>query len=110
MNLRVALLLLVLPGLVAAQAVVEYATGAGRAATTAAPARKAGQAIAGTFTNLTRALQSSDKPKPAVRPVPASAKPVARRAITPRSRPQKPAKSLTLTFKPQSAPAAMKPK
>jgi|SRR5271157_138293 len=106
MNLRVALLLLVLPGLVAAQAVVEYATGAGRAATTAAPARKAGQAIAGTFTNLTRALQSSDKSKPVARPVPASAKPIARRAIAPRSRPLKPAKSLTLTF----TPAAMEPK
>ena len=67
MNARVGLLLVVLPGLVAGQAGVEYATGASRAATTAAPAQKAGKAIAGAFENLTRTLESSDNSNPAAR-------------------------------------------
>ena len=112
MNARAGLLLVVLPGLVAAQAAVQYATGVGRAATTAVPARKAGKVIVGgPFTNLTRALQNSDKSKPAARRAITPSKPAARRAITPQSRrPQKPVKSLTLTFKPQFGPGAIQPK
>ncbi len=109
MNARVGLLLVVLPGLASAQAVVQYATGVGRAATTAAPAQKAGKTIVGPFTNLTRALQSSDKSKPAARRVITPSKPAARRVITPQSR-QKSGKSLNLVFKPQFVPGAMEPK
>lgn len=111
MNARVGLLLVVLPGLVAAQAAVEYATGAGRAATTATPARKTGTAIVGFFGNLPRALQSSDKSKPAAQRVIVPSKPVARRAIAPQSRgPQKPVKSLNLTFKPHPVSGPMEAK
>jgi hypothetical protein len=67
MNARVGLLLVVLPGLVAAQATVEYATSASRAATTAAPAQKAGKAVAGALDNLTRTLQTPENSKPAAR-------------------------------------------
>ena len=65
MNARVGLLLVILPGLLDAQAGVEYATGAGRAASTAAPAQKAGKAIAGAFDSLNRTLQNSEGSKPA---------------------------------------------
>ena len=98
MNARLGLLLLVLPGLVAAQATVEYATGAARAATTAAPAQKAGKAIAGAFSNLNRVLQNAD-----------NAEPAAQRATTPQSRrPKEPVKSSAL--KPQSDSGAIQPK
>jgi len=60
------MLLLVLPALAAAQATVEYGLGAGRAATTAAPARAAGSAIGGAFGNLTRTLENAGEAKPAV--------------------------------------------
>ena len=98
MNARVGLLLVVLPGLVAAQATVEYATGAAVAATAVVPAQKAGKAIAGTFSTLNRVLQNADNSEPA-----------AQRATTPQSRrPQKPVKSSAP--EPQSASAAIQPK
>lgn len=98
MNVRVGLLLVVLPGLVAAQATVEYATGAAVAATATVPAQKAGKAIAGAFSNLNRVLQNADHSEPA-----------AQRTTTPQSRrPQESAKSSTP--EPQSASGAIQPK
>jgi hypothetical protein len=98
MNVRVGLLLVVLPGLVTAQATVEYATGAAVAATATVPAQKAGKAIAGAFSNLNRVLQNADNSEPA-----------AQRATTPQSRrPQQSAKASTP--EPQSASGAIQAK
>ena len=110
MNARVGLLLVVLPGLLAAQVAVEYATGAGRAATTAAPAQKVGKAVAGAITNLDRVLRNSQNPKPAAPRVTARSKSAARRATPPQSLRQTSGKSQTLIFKPTSVPGAIQPK
>jgi hypothetical protein len=58
MKFRLTVLCLALPGIIAAQAAVETAVGAGRAATMTAPAQKAGKGIAGAFDNLNRTLHS----------------------------------------------------
>ena len=67
MKIPVVIMAVALPGILAAQAAVETAVGAGRAATTAAPAQRAGKAIAGAFQNLNHALQSSEKPQSTTR-------------------------------------------
>jgi hypothetical protein len=62
MKILIAALISSLPSVAAAQATVEAAAGAGRAATgVAAPAKKVGEAIAGSMEKLTRALQDSGK-------------------------------------------------
>lgn len=65
MNVRLSILLLVLPATLAAQAAVEYAAGAARAAGAAAPAQKVGKSISGAFDNVNRALQNAQKTAPA---------------------------------------------
>ena len=52
------LIFLLLPALAAAQAVVEYGLGAGRAATTAAPAKSLGKSMSGIAGSLDKALNS----------------------------------------------------
>ena len=111
MNARVGLLLVMLPGLVAAQATVEYALGAGRAATTAAPAQKAGKAVGGVFGSLSNILPNTMRPKPAPRRVVPATKPVARTVMaSPSQRGQTAGKSLIVTPKPQSVSDAREPK
>ncbi len=63
MNVLLTLLFVILSSDLLAQAVVEAAAGAARAATTAVPAQKVGKSINGAFDNLNRALQNSTKPK-----------------------------------------------
>jgi hypothetical protein len=63
-NIRLAILLAALSSGLAAQAVVEAAAGATRAATTAIPADKAGKSIGSAFDKLGSALQNSGKAKP----------------------------------------------
>jgi hypothetical protein len=109
MNARVGLLMVILPGLAAAQATVEYPTGTGRATITAVPAQQVSKTITGAFTNLTRPLRSSRISRPAARRVVTSSKPAARRVSTP-SRDKAAGKSLILTLKPPSVPTAMEPK
>jgi len=62
MNFRLGMLMVALPGIVAAQATAETAVGESRAATMAAPAQKAGKAIAGAFDSLNRTLQGQENP------------------------------------------------
>lgn len=66
MNVRFAIVLVLLPASLVAQAAAEAAAGAARAATTAVPAQKAGKAIGGVFDNLNRALKDFGKATPAV--------------------------------------------
>ena len=82
MNLRIAILLIALPLSASAQAAVEAALGASRAATTTAPAQGLGKAISGAYDKLGRALQGPENDKstgrssagsPAVRPTRAAA-------------------------------------
>ena len=61
MNVRPAMLLIVLSSTLPAQAVVEAAAGAARATTTGVPTQKAGKAIGGVFDNLAHALPNSEK-------------------------------------------------
>ena len=78
MNARLAMLLVVLPATLFAQATVEAAAGASRAATTVAPAQEIGKKITGAFDNLNRALQGSGKPSssaPGTTSSPAGARP-----------------------------------
>jgi len=84
MNARVGILLFALPGMLAAQAVVESAMGVGRAATSTVPAQKAGQAIGRAFDGLGRTLEPAGARSTAV-------KPAARSVRTAPARPQRPA-------------------
>lgn len=59
------MLLLLLPGIVAAQAMVENALGVSRAATSAAPAKGAAKAIGGALENLGRVVSESTEGKAA---------------------------------------------
>ena len=109
MNARVGLLLIVLPGLITAQVVVEYAVGTSRAATTAVPAQKASPPTVGFVSNLPHTLRNPINSKPATPRVTAPSKPAARRAIAPPSRPQKPVKSQMLTIKLRPVAGAVQP-
>jgi len=65
-HVRFSLLLFALPAVLAAQAAVEYAAGAARAATTtAAPAQSIGKSTGGAFDKLNRTLQDTQKTTPA---------------------------------------------
>jgi hypothetical protein len=111
MNARLGFLLVVLPGLASAQAVVEYAIPAGQAATAAAPARNVGKIIAAPFTNLTRILQNSDKSKPIPRRAITSSKLAPRRVVPSQIQPTETArKSLVLTLRPSSVSGPVEPK
>jgi hypothetical protein len=69
MNLRVALLLTALPGILSAQAAVEAALGAGRAATsTAGTSKKVGQGIGGAFEKLSKTVEDSTSGKSVSQP------------------------------------------
>ena len=57
MNTRLASLLLLLPGILSAQAAAEAALGAGSAATMAAPAKGMGKSVAKTFESLNQVLK-----------------------------------------------------
>jgi hypothetical protein len=94
------MLFLALPALAAAQATVEYGLGAGRAATTAAPARAAGSAIGGAFGNLTRTLQNSGDAKPAVEHVTAAPSPAAPKAAASQDPAQPPSANGTAAMPP----------
>ena len=61
---RLGMLIGVFPISLAAQATVEHALGSAHAATTAAPARKAGTAIGAAFDKLGRALQTPAPARP----------------------------------------------
>jgi type IV secretory pathway TrbL component len=63
---RSVFLLLALPCIIGAQATVEAALGAGRAASIT-PAQKMGKTIAGTFDKATRSLEKVERTKPAAR-------------------------------------------
>jgi hypothetical protein len=90
MKMHLGLLLILLPGLAAAQATVEYGLGAGASATGSAASSKAtGKAIGGAFGNLTRTLQKSGDTKPATEHV-APLEPAQQKAAAPQSASAKP--------------------
>jgi hypothetical protein len=67
MNTRLASLLLLLPGILSAQAAAEAALGAGSAATMAAPAKGMGKSVAKTVEGLNQLLQKDGQPGAAAR-------------------------------------------
>ena len=81
---------------------MEYGLGAGRAATSAAPARAAGSAIGGAFGNLTRTLQNSGDAKPAVEHETAAPSHAGKKAASSQDPAQPPSASVTT----EPAPAA----
>ena len=100
---RTGLLLLALPALLAAQAAVEAAMGAGRAATSTAPAEKTGKAIGAAFEKLNRTLESGKEAPTKAEPAksqsakkPAdSARPQKSAAATPKPAPSEPQPEVT---------------
>jgi len=87
MNARFAILLFAVPGMLAAQAMVENAMGVGRAATSTAPAQNAGKAIGEAFGSLSRTLDPAEAKAGGA--TPAAARPAARSAKSTPARPQK---------------------
>ena len=75
MNARTAILFIALPAAMAAQAMVENAMGVSRAATSAAPAKKAGEAIGAVLGGLGRTLESADPETASSKATPAKATP-----------------------------------
>jgi len=75
MNARTAILLIALPAAMAAQAMVENAMGVSRAATSTAPAKKAGEAVGAALGGLGRALESADPGTASTNATPAKATP-----------------------------------
>jgi hypothetical protein len=73
MNARTAILFIALPAAMAAQAMVENAMGVSRAATSAAPAKKAGEAIGAVLGGLGRTLESADPETASSKATPAKA-------------------------------------
>lgn len=86
MNARVGMLLFALPGMLAAQAMVENANGVGRAVTSTAPAQKTGKAIGGAFKSLSRTLEPAEAKSGSARS--GAAKPAGRIAGTAPARPK----------------------